>query len=195
MPPQSLEKRLSMNLVISQKALAVVHLPPGAPVPDWATGEPLVSITRTATETSVICPTESLPDEIPGAVEGPLVAVLVEGRNDLLPASVLLTLLKPLADLGTHVITVSGRGGTWILVCAPKIAAAASVWRAAGFHVTDRAPEGRPRIPDSQPDLPVHLHLPDTPDLDDPLGDRPRADVPRTLGPAVTVLTEQENTP
>jgi len=188
-----------MNLVISQKALALVHLAPGTAVPDWATGEPLVSITRTATETSVICPTASLPDEIPGAVEGPLVAVLVERETEPLSAGVLLTLLKPLADVGIHVITVSGCGGTWILVRAPKIAAAASVWRAAGFHVTDTAPQGQPRIPDSQPDPPVHVRLPDTPTLDDtPTPDDGPDPVPHgsrqpgTRGPAVTVLTEQE---
>jgi uncharacterized protein len=129
-----------VHLVLSKHAVAVVRLPAGTPAPDWAVGKPLVSVTFTARETSVICPTASLPDELPGPVEGPLVAATVQGQLDFSQVGVLVSLLKPLADGGIPVLTVSTFDTDWVLVSSDRAAAAASVWRQAGFTVTE---EGR----------------------------------------------------
>jgi hypothetical protein len=129
-----------VHLVLSQQAVAVVRLPAGTAAPAWATGEPLVSVTHTAQETSVICPTACLPDELPGPVEGPLVAATVRGKLEFSQVGVLVSLLKPLSDAGIAVLTVSTFDTDWVLVSCDKAAAAASVWRQAGFTVTE---EGR----------------------------------------------------
>jgi len=128
-----------MRLVMSSQAIAVVGLPAGAPDPTWARGGPLISITRTEHETSVICPTSAVPEEVPGPVQGPLVGVYVDERLDFSQAGILVGLLKPLADAGIPVLTVSTYDTDWVLLEASQAAAASSVWRAAGYHVVDAA--------------------------------------------------------
>jgi hypothetical protein len=134
-----------MKLVMSSQAIAVVRLPVGAPDPEWARGGPLVSITRTARETSVIVPTSSVPEEVPGPVQGPLVGVYVEEPQDHCQVGLLVRLLGPLANAGIPVLTVSTYDTDWVLVDASKAAAASSVWRAAGYQVVDAARSGADR--------------------------------------------------
>jgi len=128
-----------MRLVMSPQAIAVVRLAPGAPDPTWATGGPLISITKTARETSVICPTSSVPEEVPGPVNGPLVGVYVDEQLDFSQVGILVGLLRPLADAGIPVLTVSTYDTDWVLIEASRAAAASSVWRAAGYQVVDAA--------------------------------------------------------
>jgi hypothetical protein len=128
-----------MRLVMSRQAIAVVRLPVGAPDPEWARGAPLVSVTRTRRETSVIVPTSSVPEEVPGPVQGPLVGVYVDEPLDFSQVGILVGLLKPLADAGIPVLTVSTYDTDWVLLESSKAAAASSVWRAAGYQVVDAA--------------------------------------------------------
>jgi uncharacterized protein len=126
-----------MRLVMSPQAIAVVRLPAGAPDPRWATGAPLVSITRTEHETSVICPTSAIPEDVPGPVKSPLVGVYVDEPLDFSQVGILVGLLMPLADAGIPVLTVSTYDTDWVLIDASRAAAASSVWRAAGYQVVD----------------------------------------------------------
>lgn len=128
-----------MKLVMSPQAIAVVRLPVGVPDPEWARGGPLVSVTRTERETSVIVPTSSVPEDVPGPVQGPLVGVYVDEQLDFSQVGILVGLLKPLADAGIPVLTVSTYDTDWVLLEASKAAAASSVWRAAGYQVIDAA--------------------------------------------------------
>ena len=127
----------SVQLIQYRQALATVRLPAGSPPPEWAAGEPLASVSVTADETSVICPTTSLPDSLPGPVEGPFIVVRVAGTLEMSQIGVMVGLLKPLADAGIPVLTVSTFDTDWVLVPARHSAAAASVWRAAGYKVTE----------------------------------------------------------
>ncbi|MBL8931530.1 MAG: ACT domain-containing protein [Kineosporiaceae bacterium] len=126
-----------MRLLVSSQSVALVRMEPDAPHPDWATGEPLCSISRTANETSVICPTTSLPDELPGPVQGPFVAVVVDEVLEFTQVGILLALLKPLADAGIPVLTVSTYDTDWVLLDAASVPTAGAVWRAAGYEVID----------------------------------------------------------
>ena len=155
-----------MRLVMSPQAIALVRLPPGAPEPTWATGGPLISITRTEHETSVICPTSAIPEEVPGPVNGPLVGVYVDEQLDFSQVGILVGLLKPLADAGIPVLTVSTYDTDWVLIEASRAAAASSVWRGAGYQVVDAAPHpGSPAEGDDP--------LDDDPVDDDPVDDDP----------------------
>jgi hypothetical protein len=133
-----------MKLVMSPQAIAVVRLPVGVPDPEWARGGPLVSVTRTERETSVIVPTSSVPEDVPGPVQGPLVGVYVDEPLDFSQVGILVALLKPLADAGIPVLTVSTYDTDWVLLEASKAAAATSVWRAAGYQVIDAARGDQP---------------------------------------------------
>jgi hypothetical protein len=126
-----------MHLIQYRQALAAVRLPAGSPPPGWATGEPLASVSVTADETSVICPTSSLPDSPPGPVEGPFTVVRVAGTLEISQIGVLVGLLRPLSDAGIPVLTVSTFDTDWVLVPARHASAAASVWSAAGYKVTE----------------------------------------------------------
>ena len=126
-----------MHLIQYRRAMCAVRLPAGSPPPDWADGLPMSSVTMTADETSVICPTLCLPDEVPGEVEGPFTVVRVAGQLEISQIGVLVKLLKPLADAGIPVLTVSSFDTDWVLVPAARSAAAASVWSHAGYEVTE----------------------------------------------------------
>lgn len=128
-----------MHLIQYRQAMAVVRLAPDVPDPTWATGRPLVSISRTTDETSVICPTTSLPEPVPGPVEGPFTVIRAAGALEFSQIGVLLRLLKPLADAGIPVLTVSTFDTDWVLVPAARSLVATSVWRHAGYTVTEDA--------------------------------------------------------
>ena len=128
-----------MHLIQYRQAMAVVRLDPDAPEPDWAVGSPLASVSRTADETSVICPTNSLPEPVPGPVEGPFTVIRAAGALEFSQIGILLRLLKPLADAGIPVLTVSTFDTDWILVPAAQSLVATSVWRHAGYTVTEDA--------------------------------------------------------
>ena len=130
-----------MRLVIHSRPVAVVRLPPDAPDPVWAVGEPLAGVTRTATETSVICPTMALPDDLPGPVQGPFVPVVVDGVLEFSQVGVMVALLKPLADAGIPVLTVGTYDTDWVLLEAASVPTAAAVWRAAGYEIEELAVE------------------------------------------------------
>ena len=60
--------------------LAVVRLAPGAEIPQWAESSSLFSITATATETSLVCATRSVPTKTPS--QKPFTAFAVQGPLD-----------------------------------------------------------------------------------------------------------------
>jgi uncharacterized protein len=128
-----------VHLIQYRQAMAVIRLEPDAPEPDWAVGSPLASISRTADEISVICPTNSLPEPVPGPVEGPFTVTRAAGAVEFSQIGVLLRLLKPLADAGIPVLTVSTFDTDWVLVPAAQSLVATSVWRHAGYTVTENA--------------------------------------------------------
>ncbi len=126
-----------MRLLVSPQPVAVVRLAPDVTDLAWATGSPLVSITRTADETSVVCPTSAVPDEVPGPVQGPFVAVVIDEVLEFSQVGVLVALLRPLADAGIPVLTVSTFDTDWVLLEAAKASTASAVWRAAGYQVVE----------------------------------------------------------
>lgn len=126
-----------MRLLVNAQSVALVRMQPDAPIPPWVEGEPLSSITRTAHELSVVCPTTSLPDDLPGPVQGPFVAVVVDEVLEFAQVGILVALLKPLADAGIPVLTFSTYDTDWVLLDAASVPTAAAVWRAAGYEVID----------------------------------------------------------
>ncbi len=116
-------------------AVSVLRLPADAPEPTWARGVPLVSVTRSADELSVVCPTRSVPEQLPGAVQGPYAAFEVAGPTDSALTGVLAGLLRPLADGGISVFALSTFATDWVLVPTGSTAPACAAWRAAGHAV------------------------------------------------------------
>jgi len=113
--------------------LGVAQLGPGADLPAWASSGTLLSITATATETSIVCTYASIPKK--AKPEGPFTAYQVEGPLDFALTGILAALLQPLAEAEISVFTLSTFDTDWILVPQPKEAAADEAWRRSGHTV------------------------------------------------------------
>ena len=68
----------------------------------------------------MIVPTSSVPEDVPGPVQGPLVGVYVDELLDFSQVGILVGLLKPLADAGIPVLTVSTYDTDWVLLEASR---------------------------------------------------------------------------
>jgi hypothetical protein len=130
---------VSLHLVEHPQAMSVVQLPPGTSAPGWVRGAPLASVTWTAAETSVVCPSGAVPDELPGRIEGPFTAFEVSGPLGFSLTGVLSELLRPLADARISVVTLSTYDTDWLLVRAGSADEARSTWLAAGHEVEGAA--------------------------------------------------------
>ncbi|MBF4163043.1 ACT domain-containing protein [Nocardioides acrostichi] len=113
--------------------LAVVRLAPGAEVPEWAGSSSILSISATATETSVVCSAATVP--VKSRHEGPFTAFSVVGPLDFALTGVLAGLLTPLAEEQISVFTLSTFDTDWVLVPADRAEQAAEAWRRTGRTV------------------------------------------------------------
>ena len=128
----------SRTLRRHREPLAVVRMPAGSDVPDWAESSSLLSVTATASETSVVCAAVGVPRKTHHA--GPFTAFEVEGPLELTLTGVLAALVAPLAEAGVSVFTISTFDTDWLLVPADDAETAAEAWRAAGHAVAAVVP-------------------------------------------------------
>lgn len=124
-----------MRLNVLAARLAVCRLPPEAPVPAWATGE-LASVTRTASELSVVAGAGAVPEGVRSV--GPLRALAVEGPLDFATVGVLLALLAPLAAAGVSVFVLSTFDTDLVLVREVDLERSVAALRASGHEVGHR---------------------------------------------------------
>ena len=122
--------------------LAVVKLPVGAELPSWVSSATLMSITATATETSVVCTAQAVPRK--ARPEGPFAAFEVAGPLDLALVGVLADLLAPLAEAEVSVFVISTFDTDWLLVPADSADTAAAAWTGQG-HGVEAAPDPTPQ--------------------------------------------------
>ena len=115
-----------LTLTRHPEHLAVVRLGPGAELPAWAGGATLVSVTATATETSVVCAAAAVPGKARSA--GPFVAFSVDGTLDLTLTGVVAGLTAPLAEAQVPVFVISTFDTDWLLVPADRADEAAELW-------------------------------------------------------------------
>lgn len=122
-----------MRLDLLPGALAVLQLPPDAVWTDRPDAGPLVSVTRTETELSVVCAESAVPD---GArAERGWRALRVAGRLDFALTGILAHLTAPLATAGVPVFVVSTFDTDYVLVRSAHLGAATDALRAAGHDV------------------------------------------------------------
>ncbi len=128
----------TLTLLKFPEKLAIVRLGPGAELPQWAESATLFSITATATETSLVCATRSVPTKTPSIK--PLTAFQVAGPLDPDAIGILAGLLTPLAEAEIPVYTLSTFDTDWVMVRLVDAAKAAEAWRRRGHTVTDAVP-------------------------------------------------------
>jgi uncharacterized protein len=127
-----------MKLSRYPETLAVVKLGPGSELPAWAESSSILSVTATATETSVVCAARSVPRK--SVHQRPFTAFEVEGPLDFALTGVLAGLLTPLADAEISVFTLSTFDTDWILVPAGDADRAEEEWRRSGHEVSPAVP-------------------------------------------------------
>jgi hypothetical protein len=118
--------------------LAIVRLGPGSDVPGWAESSSLFSVTVTATETSLVCATRSVPTKVP-AIK-PLTAFMVHGPLEPDLVGLLAQLLAPLAEAGITAFAQSTFDTDWLLIPADRAEEAAEIWRRRGHTVAPATP-------------------------------------------------------
>lgn len=117
--------RVGADTAVSEEYLQALQVP----------GTAFVSVTRTSSELSIVCPADMAPA---GArVEGPWQAYAVDGTLDFAMVGVLVRLTTPLAAAGISVFAVSTFDTDYLLVPAARSEAAVRAWLAAGLGVVD----------------------------------------------------------
>jgi len=95
--------------------LAIARLPPAESTPDWAHGTGhFVSVSRTADELSIVCPTDWVPHGV--ACSSGWVALKVMGQIDLSAVGVLASLADILRDAHVSIFAVSTYDTDYLLV-------------------------------------------------------------------------------
>jgi hypothetical protein len=128
----------SFHLTLLPERLAICRLPAGALVPEWAqVAGPLVSITRTADELSVVCDEADVPAEV--TAERGWRALRVAGPLDFALTGVLAALVAPLAEAGVSIFALSTYDTDYVLVRETDVERAVAALAGAGHTVEQSA--------------------------------------------------------
>ncbi len=104
-----------MRLHLLDPPLAIARLEADAPLPAWAAlDEPLTCVARTASELSIVCSEDRVPDEV--RCERGWRALVVEGPLALTLTGVLAALATPLAEAGIVIFALSTFDTDYVLV-------------------------------------------------------------------------------
>ncbi len=108
---------------------AILRLPPDAAIPLWLSfsSGPLVSVTRTAHELSIVCPSGTVPSTVECAAGWR--AFTIEGKLEFSAVGVLAGILNPLAEAGISILALSTFDTDYVLVRAAMLDAAKAVLR------------------------------------------------------------------
>jgi len=123
---------MTFRLRVVPGTLAICRLGAHAAVPAWA-GGPLLSVTRTPDELSVVCDQGVVPEGV--RAERGWRALAVEGPLDFALTGVLDGLAAPLAAAGISIFAISTFDTDWLLVRDHQLAAASDALRAAGHAI------------------------------------------------------------
>lgn len=129
-----------MELDVHPERLAVCRLDPSEPTPGWVTDAagPLVSVTRTAEELSVVVGEEAVPQQV--RAERGWRALSVRGPLDFSLTGVLASLAGSLADAGIPIFVVSTYDTDWLLVRDRDLDGAVDTLQRAGHEVLSDEP-------------------------------------------------------
>jgi hypothetical protein len=111
---------------------AIVRLAPDAPVPTWATRGEFTSITRTADELSVVCPSDNLPQDVQSPHRW--ICLKLQGPFPFALTGVLLSFIEPLSTKGIPIFAISTYDTDYVLI-QEEFAWALDVLRDAGHEL------------------------------------------------------------
>jgi len=115
---------------------AIVRLAPDATVPDWATKGDFTSITRTADELSIVCPSDDVPPDV--STQQHWMCFKLEGPYAFSQTGVLLSFIEPLSDKGIPIFAISTYDTDYVLVQEEFAGATLQVLDEAGHELWPR---------------------------------------------------------
>lgn len=124
---------MPLTLAVLPELFAVCRLDPATPVPAWAVGS-FFSITRTATELSIVCPQAVFPAGV--QVEGDWRCLEVIGPLDFSLIGVLASLTTALAEARVSLFAISTFDTDYLLVKSAALERAIAALQRAGHSVT-----------------------------------------------------------
>jgi hypothetical protein len=130
-----------VNLALSllPVTVGIARLPAGSSPPDWIDwSDPLVSVSRTDDEFSVICPEERIPEGV--TCEKGWRVFKVAGPLEISLTGILFSLLTPLAEAGIPILALSTYDTDYVLVGGGSVSDAATALR----RVAQVAPTAAP---------------------------------------------------
>jgi hypothetical protein len=93
---------------------AIIRLAPDAPVPGWATKGDFTSVSRSAEELSIVCPTNNLPADVDSKLRW--ICYKLEGPFAFSLTGVLLSFIEPLSNSGIPIFAISTFDTDYVLV-------------------------------------------------------------------------------
>jgi uncharacterized protein len=114
--------RALLTLTVLPDRYAICKLDAKAAVPDWATGDEFVSISRTRDELSIVCPERNLPAEAKCARDWRVLRC--EGPLDFSLTGIMSSLAMPLAEAGVPIFPIATHDTDYVLVKEPQLEAA-----------------------------------------------------------------------
>lgn len=127
----------TFRFVVHPKRLAIARLAAGAEMPAWARGA-FVTISRTATELSVVCAQQHVPAGVQH--ERDKVAFGIDGVVPMTTVGLLASLCRALADASVPVFVISTYDTDYLLVGADRFAAARDALQRLGHTIAGDLP-------------------------------------------------------
>lgn len=103
-----------LTLLILPEKLAICRLDEKSPIPSWVFEGNFFSITRTASELSILYPQEGIPGGV--LFEKDWRAFKLESVGDIYSAGIIASLAKPLAEAGISIFNISTYETNYLLV-------------------------------------------------------------------------------
>jgi hypothetical protein len=124
---------------------AIVRLASDAPIPEWASRGDFTSVTRTADELSIVCPSSSLPREIDP--QHHWICLKLEGPFPFSQTGVLLSFIEPLSSNGIPIFAISTYDTDYVLIQEEWAGAALNALQQAGHELWPRDESWRKLLP------------------------------------------------
>jgi hypothetical protein len=125
-------KRQSLKFRVLPGRYAIVRLPADTAIPDWATRGEFTSITRTADEFSIVCPTANLPPQVSSQLRW--ICLKLEGPFSFSQTGVLLSFIEPLSTKNIPIFAISTYDTDYVLI-QEGFPAAIDILREAGHEL------------------------------------------------------------
>ena len=124
-----------MTLDVLPGVYAICRLSANAPLPAWTAGSPFASITRSASELSIVCGSEQVPADV--LAQRGYRGLAVRGPLDFSLVGIMASLAGALAAASVSIFVVSTYDTDYLFVRAADFDRATAALRDAGHTVAD----------------------------------------------------------